>query len=218
MKLRTTNKRRQAWTLKEVLVVTFISVVLIGLILLEQPISSVKLKSPRIMCASNLQHVGVAFRDWEEDHNGHYPMQGFTNELGVMEYPKASNLFRCFQVMSNYLGDPKVLVCPVDDRKPARDFASLKNDNLSYFVGLDAMESQTNMLLAGDRNLVVDGVSVGPGLLTLTTTNRLGWTAAMHKGVGNVLMVDGSVRIGISSGLQQLIEHSGTNMNRLAVP
>ena len=218
MRLRKTSKGNQAWTLKEVLVVTFISAVLVGLILLEQPSSNIKYKSTRLMCASNLKHVGVAFRDWEEDHNGSYPMQGFTNELGVLEYPKASNLFRHFQVISNYLGDPKILVCPVDDRKSATDFASLKNDNLSYFVGLDAVKSQTNMLLAGDRNLAVDGVAVGPGLLTLSSTNRLGWTAAMHKGVGNILMVDGSVRIGISTGLQKLIANSGTNVNRLAVP
>src|ERR1700720_66050 len=128
-RLQNANKRRRALTLIDVLVVIFLSVVLVVLILLAQPISSVKTKSPRIMCASNLQHAGLAFRDWEEDHNGHYPMQGFTNELGVMAYPSASNVFRCFQSLSNYLVDPKFLICPTDQRKKATNFSLLKNEN-----------------------------------------------------------------------------------------
>lgn len=212
------NKSSRALTLAEVLVVIGIAAAIL-LWLLLQPRSYVRPKAIRINCASNLKQIGLAFRNWEEDnHTDHFPMRGFTNQFGIMEYPKPSNMFRYFQVMSNELNSPHILVCPSDKRTEVDSFAVLSNNNLSYFVGLDAVESQTNMLLAGDRNLVVDGISIGPGLLTLTTTNLLGWTAAMHKGVGNILMVDGSVRIGISTGLQKLIANSGTNVNRLAVP
>jgi hypothetical protein len=146
-------------------------------------------------------------------------MQGFTNKLGATEIPNASTMFRCFRVMSNELNNPNVLICPTDSRSPAMNLKELSNTNLSYFVNLDAVgESNTNMLLAGDRNLVVDGVAVGAGMFTLTSTNQVGWSGTMHKTNGYVLMADGSVQQLTSSALQRLLENSGTNVNRLAVP
>jgi prepilin-type processing-associated H-X9-DG protein len=173
---------------------------------------------PRIACASNLKQVGLAFRVWEGDNGDHYPMRGFTNELGVMEVPKPTNVFRYFQVMSNELSNPKVIICPADTRTEATNFKVLGNTNLSYFVGLDADETQPTRLLGGDRNLVFNGIDVGPGVLTLLTTNRIKWSGTIHKQGGNVLMADGSVQQVTSSGLQSLIANSGTNVNRLAVP
>jgi len=217
MRLRGANNGNRALTLIEVLVVIVGVVVLLGFLL--QPGSHTKGKAVRINCASNLKQIAMAFRTWESDNNNHYPMHGFTNELGKMEFPNASNMFRYFQVMSNGLINPKILICPADSRSAAANFDELSNTNLSYFVGLDAAdESDTNMLLTGDRNLVVDGVSVGAGLLTLTSTNRVGWSAKMHNFGGNVGLADGSVQQVTSSGLQRLIANSGTNANRLAVP
>lgn len=216
MKLQRTNKRSQALTLIEVLVVILAVAVLVGLLL--PATTGPRSKATRIRCASKLKQIGVAFRTWESDNNNHYPMQGFTNELGKKEFPNVSNVFRYFQAMSNQLIDPEILICPTDQRKTATNFLSLKNENLSYFVGLDAVGSQTNMLLAGDRNLVVDGVTVGAGLLTLSSTNQVGWSGTMHNGAGNVGLADGSVQQVTSSGLQAAIAHTETNVNRLAVP
>ncbi len=129
-------------------------------------------------------------------------MQGFTNELGKTEFPNISNVFRYFQVMSNQLVDPEILICPTDQRKAATNFSSLNNENASYFVGLDAAESYPSMLLTGDRNLIVDGVSVGPRLLTLSATNQVGWSTTMHKNAGNIGLADGSVQQVSGSGLQ----------------
>jgi len=172
----------------------------------------------RTNCASNLKQVGLAYRVWEGDNGDHYPMRGFTNELGVSELPKPSNMFRYFQVMSNELSNPKVIVCPADNRTAATNFKALSNSNLSYFVGLDADETQPTMLLGGDRNLVFNGIAVRPGVLTLLTTNRIEWSGTIHKQGGNVLMADGSVQQVTSSGLQAALAHSGTNVNRLVVP
>jgi len=217
MKLRKKGKRSRALTLIEVLVVIVGVILLLGFLL--QPVSHTKGKAVRINCASNLKQIAMAFRTWESDNNNHYPMHGFTNQLGVMEFPNASNIFRYFQVMSNGLINPKILICPSDKRSEADSFAVLNNNNLSYFVGLDAAdESDTNMLLTGDRNLVVDSVAVGPGLLTLTPTNQVGWSDKMHNGGGNIGLADGSVQQVTSSGLRGLLMNSGTNVNRLAVP
>lgn len=173
---------------------------------------------PRINCASNLKQVGLAYRVWEGDNGDHYPMRGFTNELGVVEVPKPSNMFRYFQVMSNELSNPKVIICPADTRTEATNFKVLSNTNLSYFVGLDADETQPTMLLGGDRDLIFNGVAVRPGVLTLLITNRIEWSGTIHKEGGNVLMADGSVQQVTSAGLRSLLANSGTNMNRLAVP
>ena len=43
-----------------------------------------------------------------------------------MEYAGADT-FRHFQVMSNELSTPRILVCPADDRTVAVNFARLKN-------------------------------------------------------------------------------------------
>jgi prepilin-type N-terminal cleavage/methylation domain-containing protein/prepilin-type processing-associated H-X9-DG protein len=215
LKLLKIEKGNRALTLIEVLVVIVAVAVLLALV---APLNHVPTKAIRINCASNLKQVGLAFRVWEGDNGDHYPMQGFTNELGKIELPNASNLFRYFQVMSNELSVPKVIICPADKRTEADSFAVLNNTNISYFVGLDAVESLTNMLLTGDRNLVVDGVSVGAGLLTLGPRNHVGWSATMHKNAGNIGLADGSVQQVTSSGLQGAIAHSGTNVNRLMVP
>jgi len=218
MKLQRMNKRSRAFTLIEVLVVIVgVAAILLWLSLPSGPRAGAK--AVRINCENNLKQVGLAFRVWEGDNGDHYPMKGLTNELGVMEVPKATDVFRYFQVMSNELSNPKVLICPTDKRSEADSFTLLNNTNTSYFVGLDAAdESDTNMLLTGDRNLVVDGVSVGAGLLTLGSTNQVGWSGTMHKNAGNIGLADGSVQQLTSSGLQAAIAHSGTNLNRLAVP
>jgi prepilin-type processing-associated H-X9-DG protein len=218
MKLPRANNRNRALTSKDVLVVTFVAAAIL-LWLSLQPRHHVGSKAIRINCASNLQYIGLAFRNWEEDnHTDHFPMRGFTNQLGIMEYPKPSNMFRYFQVMSNELINPKVLICPADKRTDADSFALLSNTNISYFVAQDADESYPSMPLARDRNLVVDGVVAEAGLLTVNAANQIGWHKTIHGGLGNVLMADGSVQQASSSYLQQLIAHSGTNVNRLAVP
>jgi len=217
MKLRKKGKSSRALTLIEVLVV--VVAVFVLFVILEPNGSHAKGKAIRINCASNLKQIAMAFRTWESDNNNHYPMHGFTNQLGVMEFPNASNIFRYFQVMSNGLINSKILICPADSRSAAANFNELSNTNLSYFIGLDAAdESDTNMLLTGDRNLVVDSVAVGPGLLTLTPTNQVGWSDKMHNGGGNIGLADGSVQQVTSSGLRGLLMNSGTNVNRLAVP
>src|SRR5216684_281380 len=126
MRLRRTEKRGRAFTAIDLMLVIALVAVQIGIILpmLARPR---RCHGPRIACASNLKQVGLAFRVWEGDNGDHYPMRGFTNELGVSEVPKPSNVFRYFQVMSNELSNPKVIICPADNRTEATNFTLLKN-------------------------------------------------------------------------------------------
>ncbi len=120
--------------------------------------------------------------------------------------------------MSNELSTPKIVACPGDTRTVATNFASLLNSNLSYFVGLVANEEMPKMLLAGDRNVVIKGVTVSPGFLAITNTNGVGWSKRIHNLIGNVTMADGSVQMLSVEQLQKAIGETGTNVNRLVFP
>jgi prepilin-type N-terminal cleavage/methylation domain-containing protein/prepilin-type processing-associated H-X9-DG protein len=203
-------------TIVEVLVV-IATLGIIAMIILARPPHD---RSIRINCTSNLKQVGIAFRVWEGDNGDHYPMTISTKKDGTMEYAGGSNFFRHFQVMSNELNNPIVLICPQDSRKPADDFTNMSNANISYFVGLDADETWPAMPLAGDRKLLTNGVAVKPGLLVFGVTNAvsIAWQVKMHNGAGNVALADGSVQQFSSAALQQMLQNSGTNVIRLGVP
>jgi competence protein ComGC len=169
-------------------------------------------------CASNVKQTVIAFSTWEGDHGDRFPMGVLTNRSGTKGFYTGDNLFRYFQMISNELHDPKVLACPADDRNPAPNFASLKNSNLSYFVGLDADETFPSMLLTGDRNLVTNGAAVLPGLVVIRANDVVGWSSRMHNRTGHIGLADGSVQMGSISTLQKYFNTTGTNVTRLAVP
>jgi len=130
----------------------------------------------------------------------------------------ASEVFRHFQAMSNELSTPKILACPADTRKLAPGFSVLSNTNISYFVSLDAKDSAPQVLLAGDHNLMTNGVPVPSGLLELTTNLTASWTARMHKNAGNVAFGDGHVDTLSSNLLREQLIYSGVVTNRLLIP
>lgn len=214
------NRKAGALTLIEVLVVVAVLALLVGLVL--SAISQARRKAQRIDCVKNLKQMGLAFRIWlppSETLSGGMrpPMTVPTNSGGTLEYVAAGETFGHFLVMSNELSSPKILVCPADKRQPAKSWATLSNTNISYFVGPDADETQPDALLAGDRNLEIDGAPAKPGLLLLLTNSVLGWTHELHNRSGNVAMSDGSVVQLTDEGLRRALLRSGAT-NRLAIP
>jgi type II secretory pathway pseudopilin PulG len=210
------RKRGLAFTLTELLVIV-VCVALLAAILLPA-LAKNKEKSRRAGCQNNLMQVGFAFRNWEGAHGDEYPMVVLTNASGTREVLTAVTMFRCFQVMSNELNNPGILVCPSDDRQPAADFAHLSNTNISYFLGPDADETYPGMWLAGDRNLVTNSVPVVPGLVVIKAGVTVEWSRIMHSDVGNIALSDGSVQQISSAGWRQLFQRSGTNVIRLVMP
>ena len=118
------------------LLMTFI---LAGMLL--PALSQAKAKAQRINCANNMKQVGLAFRVWAIDNEDSFPFNVSTNKGGTLELCLPGNdgfdrnaAFH-FQVMSNELSTPKILVCPSDDRKTAAlNFGSLQPANVSYQV------------------------------------------------------------------------------------
>jgi hypothetical protein len=151
------------------------------------------------------------------DNNDMFPMAVSTSKKGTMEFVVVGNAFRHFQAMSNELNTPKILACPSDNRPAAPNFASLRNQNISYFVGLDANDTKPQMLLAGDRN-VTNGVAPRNAMLELRPNRAAGWTEALHNGLGNVGLVDASVHQLTTVQLRQALKDSGDTTNRIALP
>jgi prepilin-type N-terminal cleavage/methylation domain-containing protein len=202
-------------TLVELLIVVVIIAILFGLII---PAGRDHGRAKQMACESNLKQIGIAFRTWDGDYNNLYPMGYFTNQDGTKKSEFTANPYRYFQVMSNELYNPKVLICPSDDRMFATDFEHMSNNNASYFVGLDADETRPTLLLSGDRNLVTNGVDVLPGVVVIRTNDAVAWSTKMHNQTGDFGLADGSVQRGSGGSLQSYLIHTGTNMTRLAVP
>ena len=66
----------------------------------------------RINCVNNLKEIGLAFRVWEGDNGNKYPMETSVTNGGAMEFAERGIVYPIFQVMSNELGTPKLLICP----------------------------------------------------------------------------------------------------------
>jgi hypothetical protein len=110
-----------------------------------------------MVCANNLKQIGLAFRTWAIDNDGPFPFNVSTNKDGTMEFCAVdsegfdTNAALHFQVMSNELSTPRILVCPKDpSREPAPGFASLRANNVSYLVhsGTNLNESNPTAVLA----------------------------------------------------------------------
>jgi prepilin-type processing-associated H-X9-DG protein len=131
--------------------------------------------------------------------------------------------------MSNELTTPKILFCPAEtdtSRIQADAFSIgwqpnqrlfLSNSNLSYFVGIVSNETNPQMILGGDHN-IANGTVVKDGMLELTDSHPTGWTAELHKNVGNLLLADGSVQQLSSAGLQNAVATTGTATNTIQMP
>lgn len=220
MKPRCSERRNQALTLVEVLVVIFV-VGFFALMILPNSNSGSR-KPKRLECVNNLKETGLAFKIWAGDHGDKYPMDISVTNGGTMEiFSQRSSfqdqVFLNYLVMSNELNTPRLLYCPADTNGfMATDFVrGFNNQNVSYFVGADAQEANPQMMLSGDDNFEIGGVPVGVGLFQISTNTPIAWSAARHGHAGNVALTDGSVQQLTTSGLRK---YSGLATNRFAIP
>jgi type II secretory pathway pseudopilin PulG len=217
----TQTNQRIAFTLIELLVM-IVTLVMLG-VLLFAGVPRVRNEARLKQCVNNLKYVGLAFRIWGGDSNDGYPMHYSITDGGSLELVRTGAVFHVFQVMSNELSDDvKLLICPSDNRIAAMNFDRLANSNLSYFVGIDANDTQPDMFLSGDRNLT-NGPLDNFQIMSLSTNSNPGWTEVMHKLRGNIGLADGSVQNFDTARVQSLIRVMGgvpgsITTNRLVFP
>ena len=157
--------------------------------------------------------------------------------------------------MSNELSTPKLCVCPSDfqGRQIASAFsvnastrweadATQNNTNVSYFIGVNAVDTFPQSLLSGDRNVgagtagnnsvagATPGYAVSPAAQSYqnpmnsagsTSTNApvAAWQDNGHQKQGNVLLGDASVQGWSIAGLRSGLVNSGnTGNNAIAFP
>jgi len=209
-------RNNDAWTLIELFVVLAVLAILAALINWG-PLPGQKAKARRIHCVNNLMQISMSFMVWDRDHQGRFPMAVESNHGGTIEWVDGGNAFRHFQAISNELFSTKILVCPSDNRIPAMNFQALKNENISYFVGLDATDAKPPMLLTGDRN-ITNGLTPQRTVLMLPLDRPAGWTGAMHVRQGNVGLADGSVQSFTTLALHEALKNTGDSTNRIAIP
>lgn len=216
MKTRTTN--RSGITLLEVMILVLVLAV-IAVAMLLASLARSRVRSSRLSCVNNLKQVGLSYRQWAMDHEDQFPMALPANRGGTLGHTSFHQAWPHLTVLSNELNTPKVLLCPRDARRKwAQAFdGAITDQNVSYFVGLDATEKQPSLILSGDRNLTANGKKLKPGLYAPKTNEVLGWTKAIHAKSGNIGLSDGSVQQYPIAQLQQFLL-ANPQTNRLAIP
>ncbi|MBE0545360.1 MAG: type II secretion system protein [Verrucomicrobia bacterium] len=221
----------RGFTLFEVLII--VAVLIIAAVLMLPSFAKSRARASKTSCTYNVKQVHLSFRLWALDNGDKFPMQVSVTNGGTMELVDSGSVYVHFLVMSNDLQTPKILICPQDadpKRLTATTFASptpagtpgqipFTNDHsVSYFVGVDADETQPQTILTGDANLTVGGVPVSRGLLSLWTNAPVSWTKDRHVNQGNIGLADGSVTGVNTPGLRELLMNTGASTNRLAMP
>jgi type II secretory pathway pseudopilin PulG len=217
MNATTAPRLKRGFTLVALLVIIAVLAILVALLL--PALATAKKKAQRINCVNNLKQTGLAFRIWAGDNNNLYPSAVSTNQGGTMGFDTGANTFRHFQVLSNELGTPKILACPADTRAAAANFARLKNQNVSYFVDLEANDQYPQRFLDGDRNITGESDPEN-GILKLVPGQPASWTQDIHVNQGNLGLADGSVQQFSNDGLRAALRNSGdpTNTWRISLP
>lgn len=167
----------------------------------------------RISCRNQFKSVSLAMRMFSNDHKDQFPWQITGDALGAA----TSTVSHFFALASNEVCTPKILVCPADNRIRVASFERFGDSNLSYFVGIDARESNSTAIMLGDRN-VAGGLSSGSQIRSFDGASTVDWTDELHRGSGNIAMADGSVEMVQTLKLVLLIQSNVPSTFRLAFP
>ena len=220
MKTVSYKAKSSGFTLVEILVVIALIAILAAILLPVHPHHKHK-PAYRIICESNLKQIDLGFRMYADDNGGNFQIQLPVTNDGTSQF--SNNLYAVpnFRKLSAYVGNPAILVCPIDkDRKAATNFESLKDINISYFLNADASftNNPSNTTIAGDRNLTANGKPVKSGVFLMTTNFDMSWTREIHSVGGNLAFADGHVEWTGKDRLNTVVQSQPFATNHILVP
>jgi hypothetical protein len=99
---------------------------------------------------NNMKQIGLAFQVWASDHQDGYPWavsvtNGGTMELAIAGADNIDPNPIHFQVLSNELVTPRILVCVADQSHTAAfTFQNLRSANVSYQLHVGSSVCNTN--------------------------------------------------------------------------
>lgn len=167
------HRRWLAFTLIELLVVIAVMAILAAL--LFPALNRAKESGPATACLSNLHQIGVALQLYVQDNNNHLPNMRDESLTSTNDLPSPD------VVLSNYLGNVKVLRCPSDRQQLFETTGS------SY---------SWNSLLNGEDadHLVAFGMSFDPHQIPLMFDKEGFHAARGPSKAQNFLYADGHIK------------------------
>jgi type II secretory pathway pseudopilin PulG len=167
------NSDTRAFTLMELLLVIALIATLTGLML--PTLSRAREAGRSTACLSNLRQAGIALQLYTQDHNNRLPFMRDQALTATNELPGPD------QVLSNYLGNVRVLRCPSDFQRLFETTGS------SY---------SWNSLLNGQNadRLTVLGLNFNPHQIPLMFDKEKFHAARGEKKAQNFLYADGHIK------------------------
>jgi prepilin-type processing-associated H-X9-DG protein len=179
-------------------------------------------RAERIACMSNLRLISRGFYQWSTEHGGQLPWWLHQVQGGTRGHLNYHDLWFQYSSLSNLLDSPRLIADPGDERRNVRVASfwdnrpngglanpGYRNNSVSYFLGIHAVDIYPKSIVAGDRNMSTDG----PGgcvsqinTLWNITVQGVGWTNSVHGRLGNIAFMDGSVGETDTSLLKKAIE------------
>jgi hypothetical protein len=161
-------------------------------------------------CINNLRSINGGLQQFWIDHN-EWPQRVSTNNGGTKGL---TNAWQHYQIFSNYLQSTTWLTCPTDIRNPAKDWHTLANSNISYFIVAE-FGSDQSVLWAGDRNFTRKSNTI----ISLDSEEKFQWETniGIHQGFDFGVVLLDSAPIQVNSRELSKIIKKATRTNSITV-
>jgi type II secretory pathway pseudopilin PulG len=202
-----------AFSFVELLIVIALIAILAAMLL--PAMAKAKQRAQRIKCVNNLKMISVGYRAWAGDNGDLFPAQQTVSKGGWMDaggpgaavaggiigpavgQVAASGVAQNYKLLQNYLGSPKIVDCPLDERVAAMNFNNgFTARNISYFVNPGANDTYPQSIAGGDRNL--GGLAGDPaapdagyGFSGATLADSAGSDVVVNTGAATIVLVSG---------------------------